>query len=126
MITNLNSHILGVPREFVLHGLDSGLDWDPLLAVLPKCISCLSRFIQYLAVCPNRSGIPTNPFIAVRRLLTNKQVNNITTLHDTHGHTYIHHISILFLFSFTLLPLFLAGWLARPSPSNKVCIHKKL
>jgi hypothetical protein len=126
MITYLNSHLLEAPCEYVRHGLNSGLDWAPLMAVLPKCISCLPWFIQYLAVCPNGSGFASKPFIAVRWLLTNVQVSNITTLHDTHGHTYIHHIGItiplLFYTSSTLLG---RGW-PRPFPSDTVCIHKKL
>jgi hypothetical protein len=114
--TNLKSHLLGAPREYVLHDLDSGLDWVPLLATLPKCISCLPRFIQYLAVCPNGSGFALNPFIAVRKLLTNVQVNNIIMLNDTHRHTYIHHISItILLLSYTSSTL-LGRPLARALP----------
>jgi hypothetical protein len=44
-------------------------------------------------------------------LLTNLQVN-ITTLHDT-GHTRIYiTLVLLFMFFFTLLPFFWAGWLS--------------
>ncbi len=49
-------------------------------------------------------------------LLTNVQVNNTAMLHDTHGHTYKHHIGIaillLFFTSSTLL-----GRPAGPDPS---------
>jgi hypothetical protein len=41
--------------------------------------------------------------------LTNVQVNNITTLHDTHGHTFIHHIGITFLLLFLHYKYF-RGW----------------
>ncbi len=34
-------------------------------------------------------------------LLTNVQVNNITMLHNTHGHTYIQHIGITILLFFS-------------------------
>jgi hypothetical protein len=56
------------------------------------------------------------PSLRSGQLLTNVQVNNITTLHGTHGHTYIHHIGITILHLFTLLPLFLAGRLAQTLP----------
>jgi hypothetical protein len=46
-------------------------------------------------------------------------------LHDTHGHTYIHHIGItillLFYTSFTLL-----GRPAGPDPSHLTCINNLL
>jgi hypothetical protein len=34
------------------------------------------------------------------QLLTSIQVNNTAELHDTHGHTYIHHLSITILLLF--------------------------
>ncbi len=40
------------------------------------------------------------PSLLSERLLTNVQVNNITMQHDTHGHTYIHHIGITILLLF--------------------------
>jgi hypothetical protein len=47
-------------------------------------------------------------------LLTNVQVNNITTLHDTHGHIYIHHIGITIL-----LPLYTSSTLlGRPAGTD--------
>jgi hypothetical protein len=114
--TYLNSHLLGAPREYVPHGLDPGLDWA----------SCWSSFPCVFLVCPGPSSIllfaltdrvaHLTPSLLPRRLLTNVQVNNITTLHDTHGHTYIHHIGItillLFYTSSTLL-----GRPAGPDPS---------
>jgi hypothetical protein len=87
------------------------------LALLLKCIPCLPWPTQHLAVCSNRSGFTLNPFIAIWALLTNVQVNNTAALHDTHGHTYIHHIGItillLFYTSSTLL-----GRPAGPDPSR--------
>jgi hypothetical protein len=71
-----------------------------LLVFLPKCISCLPWPIQYLAVRSNGSGFTLNPSLLSGRLLTNVQVNNITTQHDTHGHTYLHHIGITILLVF--------------------------
>jgi hypothetical protein len=45
------------------------------------------------------------------------EVNNITTLHDTHGHTYKHHIGItILLFFHTSSTLF--GRLADSDPSQ--------
>jgi hypothetical protein len=115
--TYLNSHLLGAPREYVLHGLDPGLDRA----------SCWSPFPSVLLVCPGPFSIllyvPTDrisrltPSLPSGRLLTNVQVNNITTLHGTHEHTYIHHIGItvllLFYTSSTLL-----GRPAGPDPSR--------
>jgi hypothetical protein len=47
-------------------------------------------------------------------LLTDVQVNNITTLHDTHGHIYIHHIGITILLpSYTSSPI-----LGRPAGTD--------
>jgi hypothetical protein len=90
-----------------------------LLVSLSKCISCLLRPIQYLAVCPNESGFPLSPFISVWRRLTNVRVNNLTMLHDTHGHTHIYiRWALLFFFSFIFLPTFLAGRLAQTLPSD--------
>jgi hypothetical protein len=52
-----------------------------------------------------------------RRLLTNVQVNNITTLYDTHGHTYIHHIGISIILPFYTSSTLL-GRPAGPDPSH--------
>jgi hypothetical protein len=52
-------------------------------------------------------------------LLTSIQVNNIITLYDTHGHTYIHHMRITILLFF--LYFFHFPWQAdwfRPFPSD--------
>ncbi len=117
-----NSYILEQPSSWSTLRIhpswpQSRLRLGLLLVSLSKCISCLSRPIQYLAVCPNGSDFNLTPSLLSERLLTDVQVNNITTLHDTHGHTYIHHISItillLFYTSSTLL-----GRLAGPGPSR--------
>jgi hypothetical protein len=105
--TYLNSHLLEAPREYVLHGLDPGLDWvsfwSPSLNVFLVCYGPSSIL---LVVLMDRVSHPT-PSLLLGRLLTNIQVKNITLLHDTHGHTYIHHIGIIILLpyytSFTLL-----------------------
>jgi hypothetical protein len=72
---------------------------------------------QYHAVCSNGSSFSLNPFIAFWRPLTNVQVNKTTALHDTHGHTYIHHISIIILLFFYTFSVCL-GRLAGPDPSR--------
>ncbi len=91
------------------HGLVPGLDWDSLW---PPSLS------MHLVAMSN----PVSLFISMGRvlhltpsllsgwLLTNVQVNNITRLHDTHGHIYIHHIGISIL-----LPLYTSSiFLGRP------------
>ncbi len=114
--TYLNSHLLAAPRKYVLHGLVAGLDWAPFWSPSPS-MHVLPCPTQYLAVYLNWSGFTPNAFLS-GWLLTNVQVNNITTLHDTHGHTHIytshwHYYSSLLS---TLLPLFLAGWLIQTLP----------
>ncbi len=117
--------LLGAPREYILHGLDPGLDWA----------SCWSPFPSVFLVCPGPTSIllfaPTDrishltPSLLSGRLLTNVQVNNITMLHDTYGHTNIHHIGItillLFYTSSTLL-----GRPTGPGPSRltQLCWNK--
>ncbi len=109
--TYLNSYLLGTPREYVLHGLDPGLDWA-------------SRWLTFSRVFPVCPGTPIillfvpldrvynlTPSLLFGRLLTNAQVNN------TAAHIYLYITSaLLFFFSFTLLPLFLAGRLAQSLP----------
>ncbi len=90
-----------------------------LLVYLSKCISCMPWPIQYLNVCPNGSGFTPNPFTVVGRLLTSVQVKNTTTLHDTHGCTYMHHISITILLIFYTSFIFLCR-LAGPDPSRLI------
>ncbi len=88
-----------------------------LLVSLFECISCLLWPLQSLTVCLNGSGFTPNPFIAVGRLLTNVQVNNITMQHDTHWHTNIHHISHTILLPFYTSSTLL-GRLAGSDPSR--------
>jgi hypothetical protein len=119
--TYLNSHLLGAPREYVLHGLNPGLNWA----------SCWSSFSSKFLICPGPTSIllfaPTDrvshltPPLLSGRLLTNVQVNNIATLHDTHGHTYIHHIGIAILLLFYTSSNLL-GRLAGPDPSRLIHI----
>jgi hypothetical protein len=65
------------------------------------------------------------PSLLSRQLLTNVQVNNITTLHDTHKHTYIHTSHRHYYSSSSLLDFFHPSWQAgwpRPFPT----IQKKV
>jgi hypothetical protein len=96
----LNSHLLGAPREYVLHGLDLGID----------CDSCWPSFSSKFLVCPGPPSIllfvpmdrvsHLTPSLLSGQLLINVQVNNTAALHDTHGHTSIHHIGITILLLF--------------------------
>ncbi len=93
-------------------GLDSASFWSPSLSVFLVGHSSSSIL---LFVPMERVSHPT-PSLRSGWLLTNVQVNNITTLHDTQGYTYIHHIGITILLPFyTSSTLF--GRLAGPDPS---------
>jgi hypothetical protein len=112
----LNSYLLGAPRKYVLHGLNPGLDWA----------SRWPSFSSVFLVCPGPPSIllfvPTDrishltPSLLSGRLLTNVQVNNTAALHDTHGHRYIHHISITIFLLFYTSSTFL-GRSSGPDPS---------
>jgi hypothetical protein len=120
----LKSHLLGAPRECVLHGLNPGLDWASFWpstpcafhVATPHSVSCcLSQLDQVSHLSPS---------LLSGWLLTNVQVNNTTKLYDTHGHTYIHHIGISILLSSFLLtptPSFLAGQLVQTFWSDTLC-----
>jgi hypothetical protein len=78
---------------------------------------------QYLAVYYSGLGFTPSAFLLSGWLLTNVQVNNITTLHDVCAHMYIHHIGITILFFF--LHLFQSSWQAgwsRPFPLDTFSI----
>jgi hypothetical protein len=118
--TYLNSHLLGAPHEYVLHGLVPGLNWVLSGLSLSACI-LLPCPTQYLAVYFSGSGFTPNAFLLSGWLLTNLQVNNITTLHDICAHMYIHPIGITILLSF--LHIFHSSWQAgwtRLFPSDTV------
>jgi hypothetical protein len=113
-----NGHLLGAPREYVLHGLDPGLDWGScrsllwafFLFVLAHPVSCCWLPMAY--VSHSNTPLPT------RRCNTNVQVNNIAAVHHIHTgtHIYIAFISLFILFFYFFHPLGQAGWL-RPFPS---------
>jgi hypothetical protein len=108
-------------REYVLHGLDPGLDWAsfwPAPSVFhvatPHSVSCcLSQMDQVSHLTPS---------LLSGWLITIVQANNTTTLYDTHGHTIYtshRHYFSSFLPSFfllTLLPPSLAGRLIQTLP----------
>ncbi len=114
--TYLNSHLLEAPLECIIHGLDPGLDWASFWpftscafrVATPHSVSCcLSQMDRVSHLSPS---------LLSGWLL---QVNNTTTLYDTHGHAYIHHIGIPILLSsffLTLPPSFLAGRLVQTLP----------
>ncbi len=70
----------------------------------------LPCLIQYLAVYLSGLGFTPNAFLLSGWLLTNVQVNNITTLHDICAHMYIHYIGITILLF--LLHFFHSSWQA--------------
>ncbi len=111
--TYLNSHLLEAPRKYVLHGLVPGLNWAPFWP-LPLNI----HSSQYLAVSYSGSGFTPNAFLLSGWLLTNVQVNNITTPHDICAHMYIHHFALRFFSSFYTSSNLL-GRLADPDPSRR-------
>jgi hypothetical protein len=98
--TYLNSHLLEAPPKYVLHGPNPGLDWASFWSPSSNVfLVCYGPFSILLFVSTDWVSHPI-PSLLSRRLLTNVQVNNITTLHDTHGHTNIHHIGITILLPF--------------------------
>jgi hypothetical protein len=115
--TYLNSHLLEAPCEYILHGLDQGLDrasfWSPSPNVFLVChgSSSILLFVPRARVSHLTLSLLTG------WLLTNVQVNKITTLHDQHVHTYIHHIGITILLPFYTSSTLL-GRPAGPDPSR--------
>jgi hypothetical protein len=87
-----------------------------LLVSLSKFLVCHGSSSILLFVSTDRVSHPT-PSLRSRRLLTNVQVNNITTLHDTHIYTYIHHTGITILLPFYTSSTLL-GRPAGPDPSR--------
>jgi hypothetical protein len=116
LCTYLNGSLLAAAREYVLHGLDRGLN-RTLASSLSQVYSCLLRPTQHLAVCSNGSCFTLNLFLAHRRPNTNVQVNNTLALHHVQTDTQIYITSILlFIFFLTPLPLHLAGRLPLTLP----------
>jgi hypothetical protein len=94
-----------------------------LLVSLPKHASCYHAQPSILLFIPMGRVSHLMPSLLSGWLLTNVQVNNLITLHDTHGHTYIHHIGItilLFFLHFFYSP-WQAGWF-RPFPSDTIAL----
>jgi hypothetical protein len=79
----LNSH-LGAPREYVLHGLDPGLDSASLWPSTP-CVFHVATPHSVSRCYPNGSGFTLNPFIAIWWLLT------------IDGHRYLKKVTITLL-----------------------------
>jgi hypothetical protein len=117
--TYLNSRLLGAPCEYVLHGLDPHLDWASFWPSTPRVFHVATPYSVSCCLSKMDRVSHLTPSLLPGWLLTNVIVNNTTTLYDTHGHTYIHHIGItilLFFFLLILLPPFLAGWLVQTLP----------
>ncbi len=90
-----------------------------LLAFHSKCIHCCHVSSSILLFIPTERVSHLNPLLLSGWLLTNVQVNNTTTLHDTHRHTYIHHIGITILLPFYTSSTLL-GRLAGPDSSCRI------
>ncbi len=97
--TYLNSGLLKAPRKYVIHGLVPSSNWAPLwphpssmhLVATPAVSCCLLQRFKF----------HTQRLLLSGGLLTNVQVNIITTLHNIwHTSMYIHHISITIHFFF--------------------------
>ncbi len=103
-----------------------------LLVSLSEHASCHHAQSSILLIISMDRVSHLTPSLLYRWLLTNVQVNNKTTLHDTHGHTYIHHIGItilLFFLHFFHSP-WQAGWfrpfLSDKGPFTQLLIGEKL
>jgi hypothetical protein len=128
LCTYLNSHLLGAPREYVLHGLDPGLNWASRWFPFPNILLVCSGppsvllFAQMDQVSHSASSLLTG------WLLTNVQVNNMAALHDTCTDTHAVYTSHYYYYSFSSLyffhSLWHAGWL-RPFPSDTVRVTKR-
>ncbi len=114
--TYLNSLLLEAPRKYVLHGLDPGLDWASFWSPSPN-VFLVAMSPSILLFVPMDWVSHLTPSLLSGQLLTNVQENNITTLHDTNGHTYMHHIGITILLSFYTSST-LPGRPAGPDPSH--------
>ncbi len=118
--TYLNVRLLGAPREYVLHGLNPGLNWGSccpiswslFLFVLAHPVSCYSLWrLKFQAHLPIITG----------RFNTNVQVNNTAMPLLIHIYTHIYITLILLsLFFSTLLPPPSAGRL----PQTRSIWHK--
>ncbi len=130
LCTYLNGHLLEAPREYVLLGLNPGLDWT----------SCWLSSISIFLVCSGPPSIflftPTthvsysNPLLPAGQLNTNVQVNNMATLHHLYTVTHIYITFILLFIPFILLPLLsgrlvqtLRYWVMGPDHLN-LSLHK--
>jgi hypothetical protein len=116
----LNGHLLGAPREYVLHGLNPELNWSScrptswvfFLFVLAHPLSwCLFQCLKFHA----------HPSLLVRQPNTDIQVNNTAMPHfGTHTHISTSHSCY---YSFSSLHFFhslrQAGWL-RLFPSDTI------
>jgi hypothetical protein len=90
--------LLSAPREYVLYGLVPGLVWLSFWPPSPSMPCHVQPSILLFISMYQISHL--TPSLLSGWLLTNVQVNNITTLHDTHEHMYIHHIGITILLPF--------------------------
>ncbi len=67
--TYLNSYLPEAPREYVLHGLNPGLNYAKPPPGLPlRTYLLLPRLTQYLAVNPNGSGFTPNPLGSAQQI----------------------------------------------------------
>ncbi len=118
--TYLNSHLLGALCEYVLQLPRSRLKLIPFLASPPEHASCCHvqpSILLFISV-GRVSHLTPSCCLGGFSLLTKVQVNNITSLLDTHMCTYVytshqHYCSSLLS---THLPFFLAGWLIQVLP----------
>ncbi len=79
-----------------------------LLGSLSEHASCYHAQLSILLFISMGRVSHLTPSLLSGWLFTSVQVNNIIMLHDTHGHTYIHHIGITILLFF--LHFFHSPW----------------
>jgi hypothetical protein len=99
---NYNLYILEQPSSWSTSRIRPS--WPPsrlrlslLLVSLSECISCYHVQPSILLLILTDRFSHLTPSLLSGWLLTDIQVNNLTTLHNTHGHIYIHHIGITIL-----------------------------
>jgi hypothetical protein len=114
--TYLNGRLLGAPRQYVLHGLNLGLNGGSCCPVsLALFLFVLSRPVSCCSL--QRLKFHAHPSILAGQFTTDVQVNNTAVPHLIHIYTHIYiKFILLSVFFFTLLPPPLAGRLAQTLP----------
>ncbi len=108
---------------YVVYVLDPGLDWASIWPSTPRAFPVATPHSVSCCLSQMDRVSHLSPSLLSGWLLTNVQINNTTTLYDTHEHTYTVYITSALLFFFLpfVLHLFHFSWQAgwpRPFRSD--------